>query len=184
MTEATLKLTERLPEFQNLKGVDGTSHSSKEYSDKNILVVVFSCNHCPYVRAYENRIIALQRDYGAKGVQIIAINSNDTKNYPEDSFEKMVLRAKEKGFNFPYLRDEDQSVASRAEVGRPMMRGCRFADRCPAVMPMCSGTVPPLYRTDDRRAAACFLYRDMPTIGGANMDQVLAPTLRAASPSG
>ena len=78
--------------------------------------------------------------------------------------------------------DADQSFASRAEVGRPMMRGCRFADRCPAVMPMCSGTVPPLYRTDDRRAAACFLYRDRPTIGGANMDQVLAPTVRAASP--
>ena len=111
MPEATLKLTERLPEFRNLPGVDGKSHSWKEYSDKNILVVVFSCNHCPYVRAYENRMIALQREYGPKGVQVVAINSNDTKNYPEDSFDKMVLRAKEKGFNFPYLRDEDQSVA-------------------------------------------------------------------------
>jgi peptide/nickel transport system ATP-binding protein len=70
--------------------------------------------------------------------------------------------------------DDDQSPASRAEPGRPTTRGCRFADRCPAVMPMCSETVPPLYRTDDRRAAACFLYKDMPTIGGANMDQVLA----------
>jgi peptide/nickel transport system ATP-binding protein len=78
--------------------------------------------------------------------------------------------------------DDDQSLATRAEVRRPMMRGCRFADRCPAVMPMCSETVPPLYRTDDRRAAACFLYRDRPTIGGANMDQVLAPSVRAASP--
>jgi len=111
MAEAALKLTDRLPEFRNLPGVDGKAHSSKEYSDKNILVVVFSCNHCPYVRAYEDRIIALQREYGPKGVQVIAINSNDTKNYPEDSFDKMVLRAKEKGFNFPYLRDEDQSVA-------------------------------------------------------------------------
>jgi ABC-type dipeptide/oligopeptide/nickel transport system ATPase component len=75
--------------------------------------------------------------------------------------------------------DDDQSLAPRAEARRPTMRGCRFADRCPAVMPMCSETVPPLYRTDDRRAAACFLYRDRPTIGGANMDQVLAPTVRA-----
>ena len=77
--------------------------------------------------------------------------------------------------------DDDQSLASRAEVRRPVMRGCRFADRCPAVMPMCPETVPPLYRTDDRRAAACFLYRDRPTIGGADMDQVLAPPVRAAS---
>jgi len=111
MPEATLKLTKRLPEFRNLPGVEGKSHSSKEYSGENILVVLFSCNHCPYVRAYEDRIIALQREYGPRGVQVVAINSNDTKNYPEDSFDKMVLRAKEKGFNFPYLRDDDQSVA-------------------------------------------------------------------------
>jgi oligopeptide/dipeptide ABC transporter ATP-binding protein len=70
--------------------------------------------------------------------------------------------------------DDDQSLATRAEPGRRTLRGCRFADRCPAVMPMCTETVPPLYRTDDRRAAACFLYRDVPTIAGAEMDQVLA----------
>ncbi|HLZ30692.1 MAG TPA: ABC transporter ATP-binding protein [Chloroflexota bacterium] len=80
--------------------------------------------------------------------------------------------------------DDDQSLASRAEPERATMHGCRFADRCPAVMPMCAETVPPLYRTDDRRAAACFLYRDAPTLGGANMDQVLAHTARAATQSG
>jgi peptide/nickel transport system ATP-binding protein len=79
--------------------------------------------------------------------------------------------------------DDDQSVATRAEVRRPIMRGCRFADRCPHIMPMCSETVPPLYRTDDRRAAACFLYRDRPSIGGADLDHVLAPTARVASAS-
>src|SRR6266568_236002 len=63
--------------------------------------------------------------------------------------------------------DDDQSLGARAEARRPIMRGCRFADRCPAVMPMCGETLPPLYRTDDRRAAACFLYRQVPTIGGA-----------------
>ena len=77
--------------------------------------------------------------------------------------------------------DDDQAVAARAEARRPMMRGCRFADRCPAVMPMCVETLPPLYRTDDRRAAACFLYRDRPTIGGANMDQMLLPTAQTAT---
>ena len=111
MAQAALKLNDRIPEFRDLRGVDGKAHSTAEYSGKNILVVAFSCNHCPYVRAYEDRIIALQREYGPKGVQVIAINSNETKNYPEDSFDKMVLRAQERGFNFPYLRDEDQSVA-------------------------------------------------------------------------
>src|SRR5438270_92983 len=67
--------------------------------------------------------------------------------------------------------DDDQSLAVRAEVRRPLMPGCRFADRCPDVMPMCLETVPPLYRTDDRRAAACFLYKDRPTMGGTDMDQ-------------
>ena len=64
--------------------------------------------------------------------------------------------------------DDDQSLANRAEPRRPPLRGCEFVDRCPAVMPMCAETVPPLYRTDDRRAAACFLYRDTPTIAGAD----------------
>jgi oligopeptide/dipeptide ABC transporter ATP-binding protein len=79
--------------------------------------------------------------------------------------------------------DDDQSPASRAESGGRTMRGCRFADRCPSVMPMCSETVPPLYRTDDWRAAACFLYKDMPIIGGANMDQVLARPVEAPTQS-
>lgn len=71
----------------------------------------FTCNHCPYVQAWEDRLIAIQRDYDPKGVQLVGINSNETKNYPEDSFDKMVIRAREKRFNFPYLRDEDQAVA-------------------------------------------------------------------------
>ena len=64
------------------------------------LAVVFSCNHCPYVQAYEDRMVAIQKDYGARGVQLAAINSNDDAGYPEDSFEAMVLRAKQKSFNF------------------------------------------------------------------------------------
>src|SRR5437867_948868 len=106
-----MKPQDSLPQFTGLPGTDGKFHSASDLGDKPILVIVFSCNHCPYVRAYEDRMISLQRDYGQKGVQLVAINSNDTMNYPDDSFEKMVLRANEKGFNFLYLRDEHQSVA-------------------------------------------------------------------------
>lgn len=105
-----LKIGDRAPDF-NLKGVDSKNHTLSSFTDNKILVVMFTCNHCPYVQGWEDRLVTIQRDYGPKGVQLVAINSNETKNYPEDSFDKMVIRAKEKRFNFPYLRDEDQSIA-------------------------------------------------------------------------
>ena len=105
-----LPLGSRAIDF-NLKGVDGKSYSLKDFSDKKATVVIFSCNHCPYVQAYESRMVQLQEDYKPKAVTLVAINSNDETNYPEDSFPNMVKRAKEKGFNFPYLRDESQEVA-------------------------------------------------------------------------
>ena len=111
MTNVELHFNDPMPEWKNLKGVDGKMCRASDFRDKNIIVIVFSCNHCPYVQAYEDRIIAVQRDYAGKGVQLIAVNSNDTKNYPEDNFDEMVSRARKKGFTFPYLRDEDQSVA-------------------------------------------------------------------------
>lgn len=95
----------------NLPGVDGEDHSLEEYNDKRVVVVMFSCNHCPYVKAYEDRFVEIRRQYADKGVVIVAINPNDDSVFSEDSFENMVIRAREKGFNFPYLRDEDQSVA-------------------------------------------------------------------------
>lgn len=76
-----------------------------------MLVVVFSFNHCPYVQADEDRLVAVQRDYAARGVQLIAINSNDDVKDPEDGFEQMVARAQAKGFNVPCLRDASQAVA-------------------------------------------------------------------------
>ncbi len=78
--------------------------------------------------------------------------------------------------------DDDEAVP-RAESGGRVTHGCRFVDRCPAAMPICSEMVPPLYRTDARRAAACFLYKDMPIIGGANMDQVMLQTDQTAEHS-
>lgn len=96
-----------------LKGVDGKNYSLKSFGDKKAIVVVFSCNHCPYVQAYEDRMVQLQRDYGPRGLTLVAINSNDETNYPEDSFPNMVKRAKEKKFNFSYLRDETQDTARK-----------------------------------------------------------------------
>ena len=97
----------------HLKGIDGKTYSLKDFADKKAVVVIFSCNHCPYVQAYESRMVQLQHDYEARGVTLVAINSNDETNYPEDSFPNMVKRAKDKGFNFQYLRDETQEVAKK-----------------------------------------------------------------------
>lgn len=95
----------------NLQGVDGKVHSLAEYQDKPIVALTFWCNHCPYVQAWEQRVIELQKDYRAKGVQVVAINANETVNYPTDDFPHMVERAQQKGYPFPYLRDESQGIA-------------------------------------------------------------------------
>ena len=95
----------------HLPGVDGKAHSLGDYSGKPIVALTFWCNHCPYVQAWETRVIELQRDYAAKGVQVIAINANETINFPTDDFPHMVERSQDKRYNFPYLRDETQGVA-------------------------------------------------------------------------
>lgn len=107
----TLKPGNSMPVFENLPGVDGRSYSSSFFADSPVLVVVFTCNHCPYAQAYEDRLVALAREYGAKGVAFIAINPNDTKGYPEDDMAHMKKRAADKKFPFPYVRDDSQSVA-------------------------------------------------------------------------
>ena len=109
MILSTLDLGAKAPDF-DLPGVDGKAYSLGSFKDKPVLVVIFSCNHCPYVKAYEERMVSIQKDYAGKGVQLVAINSNDEKAYPEDGFPEMVKRAKERGFNFPYVRDESQKV--------------------------------------------------------------------------
>jgi peroxiredoxin len=110
MTGKRLAIGEKAPPF-SLPGVDGQSTSLDRFKEKAAVVVFFSCNHCPYVQAYEDRLITIQRDYADRGVALVAINANDTTLYPDDRFEKMVERSKKKGFNFPYLRDESQKVA-------------------------------------------------------------------------
>jgi len=105
-----LKIGSLAPEF-NQEGVDGKKYSLSSFTDNHALIIVFSCNHCPYVQAYEGRMKQIQKDYQSKGVTVVAINSNEDVNYPDDSFENMKKRAAEQRFNFLYLRDEDQSVA-------------------------------------------------------------------------
>lgn len=95
----------------HLPGIDDRMHTLSDYGDKVALVIVFSCNHCPYVEAWEERIIEIQADYEDQGVQIIAINANDEKKHPDDSFAKMKERARQKSFNFIYLHDKTQEVA-------------------------------------------------------------------------
>lgn len=98
------------PNF-SLRGVDGKTYTLAAFADARLLVVVFTCNHCPYAKAVEERLVTLQRDYLARGVRLCAINPNDATKYPDDSFEAMVERAQQQHFNFPYLQDETQSVA-------------------------------------------------------------------------
>ncbi len=95
----------------NLKNIDEKNLSLKDFKDAKGFIVIFSCNHCPYVKAYESRMEALNKQFAPKGFPVIAINSNDVSRYPEDSFENMRRNAKQKGFTFPYLYDESQEVA-------------------------------------------------------------------------
>jgi peroxiredoxin len=107
---ANLKTGDKAISF-GLPGVDDRRHALEDYADKEAVAVVFTCNHCPYARAWEDRLIDIQADYAARGVQLLAISANDAKRYPADSFPRMKERSDQKGFNFPYLYDESQEVA-------------------------------------------------------------------------
>lgn len=93
----------------SLMGVDDQMHSLADYEDAKGFVVIFTCNHCPYSVAYEDRVIALHAEYG-EDYPVIAINPNDPVSYPSDNFENMKVRAQEKGFTFDYLLDDGQQV--------------------------------------------------------------------------
>ncbi len=116
----TLDIGTKAPEF-SLTGVDSKTYSLRSFEKARVLVMIFSCNHCPTAQAYEDRIIAITKDYKSKGVEVVMISPNSPKalNYAElgytdmgDSFDEMKLRAADKGFNFPYLYDgDDQKTA-------------------------------------------------------------------------
>lgn len=102
-----LEINESCPPF-DLPGVDDKNHSLESFAD-DLLVVIVSCNHCPYVIAYESRIVALVDEYGPKKVGFVAVNANDATRYPDDGMQPMKARARERGFSFPYLRDDSQA---------------------------------------------------------------------------
>ena len=95
----------------NLKNIDGKMVSLAGMKKANGYIVIFTCNHCPYAKAYEDRIIALHKKYSKLGYPVVAINPNDKDRQPEDSFENMKRRAKSKKFPFVYLYDETQEIA-------------------------------------------------------------------------
>lgn len=94
----------------SLKNIDDKMISLSDYSNAKGYIVIFTCNHCPFSVAYEDRIIALDKKYKELGYPVIAINPNNPSSYPDDSFENMKVRAKEKGFTFPYLFDDGQKI--------------------------------------------------------------------------
>ncbi len=95
----------------SLYGVDGQEYSLDNFSDKRVLVIIFMCNHCPYVKAVISRLNALQNQLGERGAQLVGINSNDAERYPDDSFDNMKKTAREKKISFPYLFDQTQETA-------------------------------------------------------------------------
>ncbi len=95
----------------DLLGTDDKRYSLDSFSDKKVLVIIFMCNHCPYVKAILQRLIDLQNEWINQGVQLIGINPNDTIKYPDDSMENMKKIVEEKNIPFPYLLDETQEVA-------------------------------------------------------------------------
>jgi len=96
----------------SLPGTDNQQYAFSDYADKAAVAVIFSCNHCPYVLAWEDRMIQIQADYAGQGVQLVLINANDAAKYPTDGFPNMQAHAAQKSFNFPYLHDETQEVAT------------------------------------------------------------------------
>ncbi len=118
----TLDIGAVAPDF-NLPGVDGKMHALKDFAAAKVLVVIFTCNHCPTAQAYEKRIMRLYDDYKDKGVALVAISPNDALavrldelGYTDlgDSLEEMKIRAKDRGFAFPYLYDGETQIVSRA----------------------------------------------------------------------
>lgn len=96
-----------------LKNVDGNMVSLSDFPEAKGFVVIFTCNHCPYAQAYQDRIIALDQAYKSRGYPVIAISSTNAEKDQRDSYENMVIRAKEKGYTFPYLYDAEQEVLSK-----------------------------------------------------------------------
>ena len=104
------------PPFQDLKATDGNRYSLTSFDDARLLALVFISNGCPTVRVYEDRLATIQEKYSEQGVQVVAINSNNPHLSPGDAYPEMVRRAQDRGFGFPYLKDEDGTLARALEA--------------------------------------------------------------------
>lgn len=107
----TLPTGASAPPFGGLLGVDGAYYDSTSFADREAIVLVFSSNRCPTAKAYGARLNALQARYGPSGVQLIALNANDPHLYPDEDYARMIERAHEDGYTFPYVVDDGQRVA-------------------------------------------------------------------------
>lgn len=105
-----ITLKSKAPDFK-LPGVDGKNYQLKDFINNKPLVIMFICNHCPYVKAIEDRLITLGHDLKKRDIHLVAICSNDSTDHPEDSFENLKKRSEEKKYSFIYLHDESQEVA-------------------------------------------------------------------------
>ncbi len=111
-SKETLKIGDKAPDF-SLKGVDEKYYSLEDFQDAKALLIIFICNHCPYVKTKIPVIKDLEEKYRDEGLIVVGINPNESVNYPEDSFKNMQKVAKEKDYRFYYLHDETQDVARR-----------------------------------------------------------------------
>src|ERR1051325_7399868 len=105
-----MQFNQTLPDFK-LKGTDNKMHSTKDYANKDAVVIIFTCNHCPYARAYIERINRFVSEYEGRNAGFYAINVNDVTRYPEDSFERMIPMGKQLNLDGKYLFDESQESA-------------------------------------------------------------------------
>ena len=117
---AVLPIGAEAPLFEGLLGTDGGRYGLATFADRDVLVLIFASNRCPTVKAYAGRMKALQGEYGPRGVQLVAINSNSPHLYPDESYQFMVERATLDGYSFPYLADAEQ------QVGRAYGASCTF----------------------------------------------------------
>jgi peroxiredoxin len=105
-----LAIGERAPDF-SLPDTEGEQHAVGDADAAEVTVVIFTCNHCPYALAWHDRLMAVARDYGGRGVRFLAVNPNDSERYPADSYEAMQRRVAEEDWPMPYLHDAEQEVA-------------------------------------------------------------------------
>ena len=110
-----LPLGTKAPDF-SLVNVDGQTVSLSDFADAPALLVMFMCNHCPFVIHVADELARLGAEYQQRGVAVVGISSNDVANYPQDSPEQMVHEAEQRGYTFPYMCDEDQQVARRQQA--------------------------------------------------------------------